>query len=318
MPLWLANIYRRILNIWWQPVPFFHILRRYDVVMAGGAYGALLVKAIFRLKKPKWVIYDANITGTITKDNSLRRRVFKWIVARCDGIVALSQAEEDSLREMFPHLAPHIHFLYEGVDTEFFAPQAVSEENFIFAIGVDFGRDWTTLIDAVRGLPVELKIATKPSRVADNEPLPENVTAKLYTHDEVRDLYARCKVAVTPLRIPDNCNDSSGTYVVIEARSTGKPVIVTRTKALMPYVRDGEDGIFVPRGDVDALRAAITDLLDQPDKRHEMGRKGREFVLQTSEAEIYAKRLATFMEDLHNDPRTGALALKDYEARQQA
>ncbi len=299
----MVYIWRRIFNIWWMHVPFFPVLLRYDIIFAGGAYGALLMKAIFRIRRPKWVIYDANITGTIGEAKSLRRKVFKWAVSKADGIVALSQSEEDDLRKMFPHMAPHIHFLYEGVDTDFFKPIDAPEENYITSVGLDLGRDFKTLIEAVRGLPVQLKIASKPERIAQLGPLPENVSVRLYTHEEIQDLYARAKCVVITLKVKPEYNDSSGTYALIEARASGKAVIATKTKALVPYMRDGEDGVFVPREDVQAVREAIVEMLANDESRREMGKRAREFVMQHCDAEVYAKHLYKFMTDLCEDER---------------
>ncbi len=297
----MVYIWRRIFNIWWMHVPFFPVMMRYDIIFAGGAYGALLLKAILGIRRPKWVIYDANITGTIADAKSFRRKVFKWAVSKADGIVALSQSEEDDLRKMFPHMAPHIHFLYEGVDTDFFKPKEAPEENYITSVGLDLGRDFKTLIEAVRGLPVQLKIASKPERIAQLGPLPENVSVRLYTHEEIQDLYARAKCVVITLQVKPEYNDSSGTYALIEARASGKAVIATKTKALVPYMRDGEDGVFVPRGDVESVRKAIVDMLADDKKRHEMGKRAREFVMEHCDAEVYAKHLHRFMSDLHAD-----------------
>ncbi len=303
----MAKLWRRAFNIWWMHVPFFPVLLRYDVIFAGGAYGALLMKAIFGIKHPKWVIYDANITGTIGDAKSIRQKVFKWAVAHCDGIVALSQSEEDDLRKMFPHLASHIQFFYEGVDTDFFKPANFPEEEYITSVGLDPGRDFKTLIEAVRGLQITLKVASKPERFAAYSPLPENVDVRLYTHEEIHELYARAKCVVVTLRVRPEYNDSSGTYVVIEARASGKAVIATKTKALLPYMRDGMDGVFVPTGDVTALRSAIEDMLASPEKRIAMGKVAREFVLEHCAAPVYAERLAAYLSNLHEQcvPRKG-------------
>ena len=46
-------------------------------------------------------------------------------------------------------------------------------------------------------------------------------------------------------------------HTVVEALAVGTPVIATRTGGVAEVVRDGENGLLVEPGDVDALAAAI-------------------------------------------------------------
>jgi len=63
-------------------------------------------------------------------------------------------------------------------------------------------------------------------------------------------------------------------------------------------VRDGETGLVVPNGDQEALKRSICALLDDPAKAREMGRKGREFVLeQFSDTSMTAKILGMAAEE---------------------
>ncbi len=294
LPAWAARLWRRVLNIWWMHVPFFPLFLRYDIVFAGGAYGSLLCKAVLGLSRPRWVIYDANISGTIGACTTLRQKVFRFAVSRADGVIALSQAEEDSMRKLFPHIKEQIVFLYEGVDTKYFTPSSLPQGDFILSVGLDPGRDYDTLIDAVRGTALELKIATKPERVAAYGALPPNVTARLYSHSELRDLYARCRFVVIPLKRKVDNNDSMGTYAVIEAMASGKATVVTKSKALVSYVDHGVTGMFVPAHDVAALRTAMLDLWHDRHKCATIGAAARAFAVQNCDAEVYAKRLAEF------------------------
>lgn len=290
----IARLWRRVFNIFWMQAPFFPWFFRYDVVFAGAAYGALLMKALLHLPRPKWVIYDANITGTIGAADTFRKKVFKYAVSKAEGIVALSEAERDSLRKMFPTHPERYEFFYEGVDTTYFKPLSVPEGDYILSVGLDPGRDFGTLIDAMRELPhIPIIIATKPERVASYDPLPPNVTAKLYAPEDMRDLYARARCVVIGLNTKDN-NDSMGTYAVIEAMACGKAVIATKTKALASYIKDGETGIFVPPHDGDALKDAIVDLYTKENKRTDIGARARDFIVRNADADVYAQHLSDF------------------------
>lgn len=298
VPRSIANFLRRyVLNIFWIHLPLFPLFLRYDIVISSTAYGSLLLKAVLGIKKPKWVIIDFNISGTIGEAETLRQKVFKYAVSKSDGIIAISKAEEEKIRTMFPHLGDRIRFFHEGVDTNFFKPnEAIPEEDFILSVGLDPSRDFKTLVEAARGLGIPVKLATKPERVKVLEPLPKNVTAQLFTHDEIFKQYAKAKVIVVGLNIKSgDSNDSMGTFAVAEAMSMGKAVVATKTRSLASYIEDGVTGRLVPPHDADAMLAAIRELFGDDNKRHEMGRRAREFAVGNVEAEIFARNLAEYL-----------------------
>lgn len=303
LPLSVTSFLRKyILNIFWIHIPLFPLFLRYDFVISSTAYGSLLLKAVLGLKKPKWIIIDFNISGTIGEGTSLRQKVFKYAVSRADGIVTISKAEEEKLKIMFPHLSDRIQFFHEGVDTNFFKPnESVEEEDFILSVGLDPSRDFKTLVEAAKGLGIRVKLATKPERVKALEPLPENVTAELFPHEEMLKEYAKAKIVVVGLNIKsDDSNDSMGTFAVAEAMSMGKAIVATKTHSLASYIEDGVTGRLVPHHNADAMRATISELLTNDIMRHRIGRRAREFAVQHVEAEIFGKNLAKYLEKLDN------------------
>ena len=69
---------------------------------------------------------------------------------------------------------------------------------------------------------------------------------------------------------------NEGTPVaVIEAMAAGRPVVATRVGGVPDIVEDGETGILVPPGDVDALAGAMARLARDPAERSRMGGQGR-------------------------------------------
>lgn len=86
--------------------------------------------------------------------------------------------------------------------------------------------------------------------------------------------------------------------VIPEASACEIPVIVSTTGGLPEGVIDGETGFVVPNGDQEALKQSICALFDDPEKAREMGRKGREFVLeQFSDTSMTTKILAMAAEE---------------------
>jgi glycosyltransferase involved in cell wall biosynthesis len=66
--------------------------------------------------------------------------------------------------------------------------------------------------------------------------------------------------------------------VTMEAMAASQPVVAFALPALQEYVVEGTTGHLVPIGDVDALVAAVTELLDDPERAREMGRAGRRVI----------------------------------------
>jgi len=63
--------------------------------------------------------------------------------------------------------------------------------------------------------------------------------------------------------------------VLIEAMAAGKPVVVADSGAAREILEDGAQGLLVPPGDAEALAAAVTRLLAEPQLARAMGQRGQ-------------------------------------------
>ena len=91
-----------------------------------------------------------------------------------------------------------------------------------------------------------------------------------FPHTAVMEAWGRCTFGV----LPSLWAEPFGT-VVCEAMSRGRPVIATQPGGHTDMVIDGETGILVDRGDVDALAAAMQRLIDDTDERERLGEAAR-------------------------------------------
>lgn len=62
---------------------------------------------------------------------------------------------------------------------------------------------------------------------------------------------------------------------LMEAAAMERPVVATDIRGCRDVVREGETGLLVPPRDSEALAAAITSLLSDPERRRQMGLAGR-------------------------------------------
>ena len=192
------------------------------------------------------------------------------------------------------------------VDANFFDPTRATGElppgvpqqayPLICTVGLEF-RDYPTLLEAVDGLEVQVVIAaaspwSKRSDSTAGQEIPANVLVRRFSQYELRDLYTQSAFIVLPLYPVEF---QAGVTTLLEAMSLGKAVICTRTPGQTDVVVDGETGLYVPPSDAPALRRAIEELLDQPEKARQMGCRGRERVLQEMSLEKYVERLAAYI-----------------------
>jgi len=58
---------------------------------------------------------------------------------------------------------------------------------------------------------------------------------------------------------------------LVEAAAAGRPIVATDVAGCREVVRDGQEGILVPLGDIDAAAQALTTLAADPDLRYRLG-----------------------------------------------
>lgn len=109
---------------------------------------------------------------------------------------------------------------------------------------------------------------------------------------EFPEYYANSTIAIVP-SIYEGFGLPAG-----EAMACGVPVISTTGGALPEVV--GDAGVLVPPGDAQALENAIVALLDNPDRRHALGKAGYERVIKNFTWRMCAIRLTEiYREAMH-------------------
>jgi glycosyltransferase involved in cell wall biosynthesis len=116
------------------------------------------------------------------------------------------------------------------------------------------------------------------------------------THDDLPAEFAAAHIVVVP-SVMDAKGDRDGLpNVVLEAMSSGRPVVASDVGAVASAVVDGRTGVLVPPGDSEALAGALEFLVDQPDMRERLGREARARVEADFELHSCTARLRAFLE----------------------
>lgn len=213
-------------------------------------------------------------------------RLFSVLINRADTISAISNHTAQELNGITEKLIPIIPFSTPIQEK----PGSITDDKIILFVGRSVERKGVDYLIRAYG-QIQDKISHDLVIVGDG---PEHKKwAKLartidktgrirltgwISNNELSVLYRTCSFFVLPA-VYDKHGDTEGLGVVmIEAMSYCKPVIASRVGGITDVVDDGQNGILVPAGNIDALTRAIIRLATDDDLRREMGKKAKQIV----------------------------------------
>jgi len=177
-----------------------------------------------------------------------------------------------------------------GVDTSVFAPGDGPKDDpplVVFASRLLASKGGAEFVEAARmvrasGRSARFVIAGEPDPDS-----PATITAEQLAtwsdegavevwgrRDDMAAVFRRASLSVLPTHYREGVPK-----VLIEAAAAGLPAVTTDTPGCRDIVADGETGLLVPTRDARALAGAIIELLDDPGRRRDMGRRARQRVL---------------------------------------
>lgn len=115
----------------------------------------------------------------------------------------------------------------------------------------------------------------------------------LLSEDDLSREFAEASIVVLP-----SYAETSPMFIQ-QAMAAGKAIVATQVGGLPYLIADGESGLLVEPGDVDALAVSLERLLGQPELRLRYGARARdEAIARFSPAEVAAKSVAVYREVL--------------------
>lgn len=250
-----------------------------------------------------WAHLDCAVAGRVARRASvielydlvrpgLGRKVLTAVAALSTTAVAISQAVADCIG---PRGASHVRIVPLSVDLDRFGPGNVSpsvrshltSDDAAPLVGI-VGR-----IDPEKGVDVLVRAMGQLEGVAAHAHLvvvgsgglapdgyPERVRAEAERSlgDRVRFVGRTSDVPATLRSLDILVNASVAEpfgLSVLEAQASGVAVIGTRAGGIPDFVFDGDNGLLVPSGDVDALAKALDRLLTDSELRARLGERGR-------------------------------------------
>lgn len=264
-----------------QPLRAWHAARRADATLAVWEHWAELPALLRRLpgpyrSKPIFTLVCWAAEDLRSGDARSRARA-RRVVEASDLILFLSSNQRDIFlaNGARPEQLVCLSF---GVATDFFSGDVDSRRDVEFlAVGVDRGRDYPTLIRAVEGTDLRVKLLTTPAR-AESLGLPPNIEpGGVLPPDEYRDLLRRTQVVIVPTH---DYAYPTGQTVALNAAASGCAVIVSNTAAMSDYFSAETTALMPAVGDAGGLRSAMVRLHDDPHLRLTMASRGQEHVRQ--------------------------------------
>lgn len=238
------------------------------------------------------LISERNTSQNQYKSGGLKDRIMRWLVGwlypQADGVSAISNGVKENLLSfgVCPSKIKVIHNpqpLQELYRMALESPsvQIRQDVHSLITIGrlVD-QKDHDTLIKAFAKVKKNIDACLYIIGNGPNRKKLENLAQTLDIGDAIRFLgwqsnpFALLKQA--DLFVLSSLFEGFGN-VLVEAMACGLPVVSTDCPSgPREILKDGEAGILVPVGDVDALAQAMTTLLSEPQSRAEYARKGKD------------------------------------------
>ena len=224
------------------------------------------------------------------------------VIRRLAHVITVSERSRQDIARHFRRTADRVDLIYNGIDTAIFRPHAEIRRlprRLMATASADAPlKGLRYLLEAYAALlaaypDLELLVVGKPQpggrteRLLDRLALRERVrfVSGISTGELVR-LYAEATIAVVP-SLYEGFGLPAG-----EAMACEVPVVSTDGGALPEIV--GDAGVIVPAGDAPALADAIAALLEDSERRDELGRAARERIVNTFSWTVCAAQLVSY------------------------
>ncbi len=267
-----------------------------DVVNAHYATSYGTVAALAGLKNYVLSVWGSDIYD-FPRKSLFHRVLLKYSLKKAPYLFSTSKAMAD---EAARYIRKHFEITPFGVDTGLFSPNKRNRNDNDFVIGTvkaisyKYGIDY--LLRAVAlvrkehpDISLKLRIAGKGPNEAVFRSLAENcgisdITTWLgfISQEQAAYEWANFDLAV----VYSSSESESFGVSAVEAQACACPVIISDIPGLMEATKPGVTSKVVPRKNERALADALFSLYTDGENRIEMGRRGRQFVIDTYEYEM--------------------------------
>ncbi|NVK58097.1 MAG: glycosyltransferase family 4 protein [Alteromonadaceae bacterium] len=307
---YVSTVYRALL------FPLFLLLRKTDIVHLHVApNGSTKRKAFFAwvsrlFGKPTILhLHGSGYDSYFARQSNVTKDRIRKFFHSAQGVVVLGEGWRDwAISNAGLRLSSqNVHVIDNGVpDTNFRSTHDNKVPNIIFVGLVGRRKGVDTLLDALSMLSQtddwkcticgNGEVEYYKSIANSNGLNPSRVTFTGWQSEEqIRSQMADSDIFVLPSRAENQ------PIAILEAMAVGLPVVATSVGDIPNQVVDGQTGWIVPPDDPDALCKSLSDLVENANRRRDMGKSGRErFELVYSSQRNLEKTIKLYSKILNN------------------
>ena len=236
------------------------------------------------------------------------RRLYARSLAGTEAVIAYSEHEADELRRfMSAHgVSTHVEFVPFGVDETAFAPSLTQAAVDVVMAGADPHRDVDLFVGLARDAPTRtFRLVTTSDRARDITSVPANLEVETdIPFEAMKRSLEEARVVALP--VLDNTY-SGATTVLLQAMALGKPVVVTRTRAIATGygLVDGDNCRLVEPGDAAGFGRTLAGVLRDEWHARSLGARARRTVEEGLTWNRYVDRIERVLTDACEAPRDG-------------
>lgn len=290
---WIRRRFRQFFEI--PSLKTFIDMHGADIVLVKDDFSVALWLQAKTLGKP--IVYlDAMF-------NLPKRFWRKWSAAinlrYADAILCYSEHQAREWAREFRLPVSRFSILPYCMDVTFYVKlkRRSEEPPFIIAVGRDLGRDYSTLVDAVTALDIDLKLVTMPYLLPDSAKGNSRVQVlEKISYAELFDLYSRATAAVIPLK--RGICYPSGIRAVLESALLGVPTIATKTPILAEYLGNDGNILFVDAEDANSLASQIAWVMSHRAAAEQLAKDASEAVRRNFHMERFVCELEGYLAKL--------------------
>ncbi len=231
--------------------------------------------------RPKWL-------------QQLFQHSYGHYLAACARVLVLGEGAVAGVHAQFLGIQLNVQSVPFGVDSVFWQPGTEEREEYVLSVGSDKGRDYPTLLSALKGY--SLTIVTFQSLPRDMRWEALTVGSQ-YSDLELRSLYQRAACVVIPLK---DVTQPSGQSATLQAMACGKAVVLTKTRGLWEpeHMQHLINCYLVPPNNPAAIREGVEYLKKHPDQARAIGERARRTVEERYSSHHFAQAIIQVIESI--------------------
>lgn len=283
-----------------QAISLLPKFKNYDVILGTGDSAGLPLLALkyFGLIKKPIIFMTSGLAGALNgKTNTWVGKFYKKILPIADIFTSYAQIEIDFFEKEMNIKKGKIIYMPLATDRHFFSQPTKVKRTVVCAVGTELGRDYKTLFEAVKGLPIKVEVACHPDNIKGLK-IPAN--AKIYLNipvQEVLKIYQRSIMSIVP------CYErfrSSGQMVLLESAAANLPIIASDILGMTTAFNfeDGKHLLYFKPEDHKDLKKKILDLLENRQKASGIAKNASELVKKKYTTYHLARTIAKFLNNL--------------------